>query len=68
MLNYLRYITAFAILLCCVPMVTAQTTLLRKGRGQCAPIKEKRDTVGINPFKVAVRVELLQYSKRMQWW
>lgn len=59
MLNYLRYVTAVAILLCGVHTVTAQTNLLHKGRGQRVAIKEKRDTAGINPFKKAVRVELL---------
>lgn len=68
MLNYLRYVTAVVILLCGVHTVTAQTNLLYKGKGQRVAIKEKRNTAGINPFKKAARVELLQYSNRMQWW
>lgn len=42
---------------------------LYKGRKvPLKPIMEIRDTVGINPFKLADRVELLYYtSNRMQW-
>lgn len=42
---------------------------LYKGRkAPVAPIVEERDTVGINPFGVADKVELLYYvSNRIQW-
>lgn len=35
---------------------------------KAAPIAEQRDTSGIDPFAMAVRVELLTYSDRMDWW
>ena len=68
MFKCFKAVLIVTILLCGVHKATAQTNLLYKGKGERAAIKEKRDAIGSNPFKKAARVELLQYSNRMQWW
>lgn len=45
-----------------------KVTLYKGNKARTAPIVEKRDSTGLDPFKVAERVELVFYtSNRMSW-
>lgn len=64
----MRYTTLLYLLLSFLSLSAQEKATLYKGKNARAPIVEKRDSMGLDPFKVAIRVELLFYtSNRMSW-
>lgn len=65
----MRYTTLLYLLLSFLSLSAQEKVTLYKGKkAPTAPIIEKRDSTGLDPFKVAQRVELVFYtSNRMSW-
>ncbi|WP_343539756.1 hypothetical protein [Sphingobacterium thalpophilum] len=65
----MRYTTLLYLLLSFLSLSAQEKVILYKGKkASTSPIVEKRDSTGLDPFKVAQRVELVFYtSNRMSW-
>ncbi|MFD1772094.1 hypothetical protein [Sphingobacterium suaedae] len=64
----MRYTTLLYLLLSFLSLSAQENTLYKGKNVRTIPIVEKRDSTGLDPFKVAQRVELVFYtSNRMSW-
>ena len=63
-----KTILLYGIVITCCISVLALVLIWVNKEIKSPSIVEQRDTLGINPFAVAERVELITYSNRMDWW